>query len=71
MKRKKKKGKKKEEEKEEEGELFSSSISNEEENIKKILVCKNIGKKGFRINFKKITKKKSTTSEKIKCILNK
>ena len=62
---------KKEEEKEEEEELFSSSISNEEENIKIILVCKSIGKKRFRTNFKKITKKKSTTSEKIKCILNK
>ena len=55
---------KKEEEKEEEEELFSSSISNEEENIKIILVCKSIGKKRFRTNFKKITKKKTTTSKK-------
>ena len=55
---------KKEEEKEEEEELFSSSISNEEEDIKIILVCKSIGKKRFRTNFKKITKKKTTTSKK-------
>ncbi len=60
----------KEKEKKEEEELFSSN-SNEEENIKKKLIPKNIGKKRFRTNFKKISKKKYTTSEKMKCTLKK
>ena len=64
------KNKIKEKEKKEEEELFSSN-SNEEENIKKKLIPKNIGKKRFRTNFKKISKKKYTTSEKMKCTLKK
>ena len=59
-----------EEEKKEEEEFFSSN-SNVEENIKKRLIPKNIGKKRFRTNFKKISKKKYTTSEKMKCTLKK